>query len=242
MLRKKSVMVLLAILAILVILPACDSLNRKSESPVGPISVTDTLTAMISNPFPLLPNPPGAKEEKQIVLSVGEFEKIISSIDKPFSPVGEKGEKPQLIGGLNSACIFLNSRIVIHAYGERGWKCGLQCKPYVTQLVYQETGKWLPATASIGCGSCGYYWDYKPSVCQGWRAPIELIVPGQIIQMWWNGNYNPHTAICIGVSSGGMYWIDSNFVASLTVGLSWIPWSYFHSKTGDYYYIYQVIP
>ena len=40
MLRKKGVLVALAVLAFLVILPACDLLN-KSESPVGPTSVGD---------------------------------------------------------------------------------------------------------------------------------------------------------------------------------------------------------
>jgi len=42
MLRKKGVLVLLVILAILAILPACDSLNRQSESPVGVESILGT--------------------------------------------------------------------------------------------------------------------------------------------------------------------------------------------------------
>lgn len=43
MLRKKGVLAMLAIAAFLAILPACDSLNRESKSPVGPTSPADNI-------------------------------------------------------------------------------------------------------------------------------------------------------------------------------------------------------
>lgn len=204
--------------------------------------VADTLSAPLANPFPLLPDPPNAVEGKITDLTLEEFQNILAKVPEPFTPIKEKMSGPDKIGGLNSAAIALNSRICYYAEGQIGVYSGLQCKPWASWLVHYVCGKWLPSTASTsGCASCGWYWNYSPSVCVGFRGPIELIVPGQLIQMWLGTN-NPHTAICVALTATGMYWIDSNYVASLRVGVHYVSFSTFYAMTNWYFTVYQIVP
>lgn len=117
---------------------------------------------------------------------------------------------------------------------------GGQCKVWAQNVVWRASKYhvWLPPNAP---DAYGWYWRQDQHTV-GMSKIIEHIRPGEIIQMHWrkaDGAITPHTAIVVGVSSFGMYWVDSNFVQRLTVGLHRVSYGEFRSRAVSYsvYYV-----
>jgi len=250
MLRKISVFTVLIVIASFFFLPSCDTFDGESENPVGVESqdsqgsdqkdedyVPQKKEPEGPYPFALLPEPSGTETDTLVEISFEEFEHIKSQVPvNPYSDVSV--EKERSLQKLSGTCVYYNSRIYIRGYADNGKYVGLNCKEWARVVVRDATGKNIPSTSYNGYG---WYWNWSPNVV-AWRGPVDMALPGQILQMWWGGHYKPHTAIVLGQTSNGMYWIDSNWYWDKTVRIHWVSYSYFYSRVGWWFSINQIAP
>lgn len=209
-----------------------DSTAEKTEAqpPSGNPPATDGMQSGGS----ILPDPPGAVMDEIMTLSAEEAGKLVASVLRAID-VSTKGKErhPRI-----AAWWLTNQRILDRAYRDINRDVGVQCKPWVRNVVRDAVGVYIPPTAN---GSIGWYWNYSPDVVS-WCGRVEYASPGQILQMWL-GAWKPHTAIIVGMSPSGMYWIDSNWDTRYRpnhVLLHWLSYSYFYSRTGGYFTINQI--
>jgi len=134
---------------------------------------------------------------------------------------------------------FRNYLIVQYGSLDRG-KIGGECKPWVQDVVYRASGQhvWLPQTVP---DANGWYWADDPHVGRRDGADIIEIDPGEIVQMQWrflNGETTPHTFIVWQTYWHGFDWLDSNWVATNTVGTHYCSYETFDAQviqwTGHY--------
>jgi hypothetical protein len=135
-----------------------------------------------------------------------------------------------------------NQAIVNTAFNDLNKNVGVQCKPWVQNVVWAASGHqvWLPPTAN---GSLGWYWEFNAqysSYVVGRSGGIRGVKVGEIIQMDWlrprADHLNPHTAIVIGTYYDGMEWIDSNWNNDTKVIRHYMSFSTFESKV----YLYSI--
>jgi len=121
---------------------------------------------------------------------------------------------------------------------------GLQCKPWVTSVVSTASSGAvsLPATASDG-----YQWNSSPHVMT-MSSNLQALQPGWILQLEESASFiarnksatGPHTAIVLSVSPTGIYLLDSNWVATNTVGVHFMTWADLKNDF-VYYTVYQIV-
>lgn len=140
-----------------------------------------------------------------------------------------------------------NQLILNQAGRDLGKNVGLQCKPWV-QRVVSLASKGVATVPATCPNSSGWYW------CAGGNAvglsmPIQNVKPGYIVQMnikLAGGGTGPHTAIVYLVDSGGIWWLDSNFVGTNKVGLHYQTFATFLNSVnigGSYKYsVYYIGP
>jgi hypothetical protein len=231
------------VVLILGLIAGCGKVDTPTSSDKqGNPVIADVPILPAEYPYAILPDPPGAETSGEIELTADQWNKIFSSVPDFNRPDKGKLEKFNLAWGLTQPYYDLNWRLYYHVVRECYTYVGIECKPYASQVVSQETGKWLPPTENTTCTSCGYKWTSKPSVCIPFYGPLDLALPGQIIQMWWGGDNNPHTAFFMGRSNGGFYFGHSNIKGDLRVTGDWYSFDFFYAKTGRHYTIYQIVP
>ncbi len=89
---------------------------------------------------------------------------------------------------------------------------GVNCKLW-TQRVVAEASRGVVSVPTTYPDAYGWTWNYSPYAVRVY-ADIRTVQPGWIVQMnRWNtsGGVTPHTAIVVGRSSYGLYWVDSNY-------------------------------
>ena len=123
-----------------------------------------------------------------------------------------------------------------------GTVSGLECKPWVQKIVYaaSKNAVWIPATSPND-----YQWQIVPgdNVIQvtpttGPIDPLSL-QPGWILQLQRTNNAGPHTAIVVMATSSGIVLLDSNYIATNTVGMHLMSWASFN-KAFLRYTAYQI--
>ncbi len=89
---------------------------------------------------------------------------------------------------------------------------GLNCKQWVQRVVADASRGvvWVPTTYP---DAYGWTWNSSKYAVRVYMD-IRTVQPGWIVQMnrWGrNGGITPHTAIVVGRSTDGIYWIESNY-------------------------------
>lgn len=142
-----------------------------------------------------------------------------------------------IIAGLNGHADSL-------ATSEALWYSGLQCKPWVQWAVsLASNGSVLvPATEPDN-----YQWYPGVNVIQ-MSSSLQALQPGWILQLEESSSFisrdpktatGPHTAIVLSISTAGIYLLDSNWVATNTVGIHFMKWMDFTSDFA-FYTVYEI--
>lgn len=140
----------------------------------------------------------------------------------------------------------INQLILSKAASQNGRNTGLQCKPWVNDVVLSSTGislpemntsyKWAPSTFTR------IVWQFSPAAYCITRFPTYLL-PGQIIQIKWRSSYmsgGPHTIIIASVSSTSIsYWECNGHAGKYTVG-KWTDSISAWQKNAEAWTVYQV--
>lgn len=177
---------------------------------------------------------------------------VTSPADNGQSQVQEGGQRQQLQESATSDQVAWwrnltqsqrNAAIVSRGYADNGKYVGLNCKEWARKVVYDasKTVVWLPSTLPDANG-----WYFAPSSylygCLSVYC-ISAVKPGYIVQMQWrqqSGAITPHTMIVTGVTSTGFSVIESNWIASNTVGTRSITFNDFYKnvvKASMYYVV-----
>lgn len=130
-----------------------------------------------------------------------------------------------------------NAAILDRGYRDIGRYVGTECKGWV-QRVVAEASRGAATVPYTYPNAYGWSWYWNSSAI-GISTNIRYVQPGWIVQMnrWLpGGGITPHTAIVVGRSAYGVYWIESNFSASNTVSLRFERFEDFERAT----YIYGV--
>lgn len=138
-----------------------------------------------------------------------------------------------------------NSIILSRALAENNSCTAYNCKTWAQHIVSAASGCiTLPPTAMpaicpkadgyVFCGSSNVNLVLLNQSVNYWA-----LKPGQVMQMWYGGSYNPHTAFIYNSDAGGVTFIDCNFIGAGLVGIHWMPWSKFYSKVSAYS-VYEV--
>lgn len=100
------------------------------------------------------------------------------------------------------------------------------CKTWVQYVIPAVSGGavYIPTTAP---NAYGWYWNPAPYVVGFCTAPHN-VQPGQILQMWYGGDWRPHTAFVDALDGNGMYWIDCNWDLWGSILRHYIPFSQFY--------------
>ena len=131
-----------------------------------------------------------------------------------------------------------DDKIINRAYVDNGVYVGLECKPWVSKVVYDATAGYviLPSTLP------NYYeWGSASHVVRRYLT-IRNVDRGDIIQMKFLSTGGPHTAIVVSKNSTGMTWIQSNVRPPYgkTVSVDPMSFTIFDSKFGTQYSVYRV--
>jgi hypothetical protein len=89
---------------------------------------------------------------------------------------------------------------------------GVQCKPWV-QRVVTDASRGAATVPTTAPDPAGWYWQPNAYAIR-YYGSISAVRPGWIVQMNLrkaDGTISPHTAIVVGVSTSGIFWIESNY-------------------------------
>ena len=136
---------------------------------------------------------------------------------------------------------YRNSLILTRAWNSYGVKVGLECKPWVRDVVLgaSQSVVWLPAT-----NPDNYTWAWsQDSYGYNMSRPIRYAKPGEIVQMRLRNYPYLHTAIVSSVMSDRVGFIESNVSPpfGLTVGYREITFADFANGSIVFYSIYTVL-
>ena len=134
-----------------------------------------------------------------------------SDIDNPT--ISENDDQAQLAPAVALTEAQINQLILSKAANQNRWNTGLECKPWVNNVVYSSTKIPVPAMDSYYTWTPSVYarivWQFKPANYCISSFPTYLL-PGQIVQVKWRPSYmrgGPHTFIIISVLPGSItYW------------------------------------
>jgi len=141
---------------------------------------------------------------------------------------------------------YRNQLIFDKAMAENGWSTSYNCKTWAQHIVFVASGCiTLPLTAMPSqCPRAdGYVFCPSSDVrirLQNQSANPSMFQRGNVMQMWYNGPNNPHTAFIHTSDAGGITFIDCNFVGAGKVGTHWMSWSTFYSRVPAYT-LYEVL-
>jgi len=125
-----------------------------------------------------------------------------------------------------------NQALLEEAYREyqsyNGRATPWNCKTWIQHLVPIGSGgvEWVPQTSMPNqCPRAdGYTWcggSHAVAILQNF-CPSNFTYyfrPGMIVQTWYGGDYNPHTAMVYAVSATNLTVIDCNFVGRNVIGI-----------------------
>ena len=133
-----------------------------------------------------------------------------------------------------------DDEIMNTAFADYGLYVGIQCKPWVQRVVNTATSGHV--TVPLTQSNQYQWYDDQSGHIVGRSTLIENVQRADIIQMYLyiNGGWTPHTAIVVYKDSSGMMWIDSNWVATNTVGTHYVTYSQFYSWASNRYTVYHV--
>jgi hypothetical protein len=199
MLRKKGVLAMLAIVAFLAILPACDSLNQKSESPVGPTSLADN------------PSQKDKPDDKpQTAYSCNYVDRIVYECLYSLRPYCSSNPYKSINGNAVSEWNYLYSNVSVYqvvkgyygnpnsslwssfyndlsSYGcSGGYGRGGQC-PYYANTIFYRSGVFPKQFPSYATCRADYYGSqrFTKSVsrvrrdCDSWRRRRQFGLPSR---------------------------------------------------------------
>ncbi|MDP2790027.1 MAG: hypothetical protein Q8O51_02760 [bacterium] len=139
-----------------------------------------------------------------------------------------------------------NQIIISKALSENRMCVPYNCKTWARHIVEAASGcVTLPSTSmpTICPKADGYAFCPSSNVrltLQNQSVVYSALKQGQIMQMWYAGNYNPHTAFIYVSDAGGITFLDCNFVGSNMVGTHWMSWSTFYTKVKQFS-VYEVL-
>ncbi len=133
-----------------------------------------------------------------------------------------------------------DDQIINTANLDNGKNVGIQCKPWVQKVVALASSNHVavPTTKTNG-----YEWNNDPyGHVLGRSTMIENVRRADIVQMYvYTKLYSgPHTAIVVSKDANGINWMDSNWIATNTVGIHYMTFAEFYSVTHSKYTVYHV--
>lgn len=143
-----------------------------------------------------------------------------------------------------------NQMILDRAARDIGRYVGIQCKPWVSKVVSDASSGTATVSPTVtspwNTKVDPYGWALSPSSAYtiGMSTDIRNVQPGWIVQMRLHNPVThaftyPHTAIVAGRTTTGVNFVDSNYVATNTVGTHFMTFADFEAKTyenGAYQY------
>ena len=146
---------------------------------------------------------------------------------------------PQAIAGWHEwSQTTRNQAIVDKSYADLG-KWGGQCKKWVQKVVSLASGGAVTIPGNMPDPN-DYRW-YSGAYVVGMITNIRNVKPGWIVQMKFKSNGVPHTFIVVGVTSSGMYVVESNYNKNEMVGLRFWTFTDFDTKVGSFYSLYYIL-
>lgn len=129
-----------------------------------------------------------------------------------------------------------NQHILDETYSYVNDYVGQSCKVWVQTIVSDASG----GAATVPPNHPSLYMWYSGDDVAGRSGPIEFAVPGEIVQMLLSDGVTPHTAIVLGISSGGITFVESNWQNDEVVRIRNVPFSTFYNQVSAYT-IYQIL-
>lgn len=172
----------------------------------------------------------------------------LNTPENPFTPIDTTTSRPSMQSTALASWGEINMRIWSSALYYVGQNTGQQCKVFASDRVRVVTGFALPTTQSNWIYfNSGHVVKIVDGNVAGGGSLRSGVSAGNIIQMHiyyrnpTTGKVTdlPHTAIFSEYASGGMYWIDCNFMAPGLVARHFVPWDWFSSRVGTKYSVYQ---